>query len=641
MISLTNYYQPLNPQMIIFSLAVFIFFDAIGYAFNHFFVKAPNFLRPVNWVFGLGLFVFTWFILYFFIPLKPLYILITAAIFLFVSLPAYLKFNGPVNLIHCFRENPWPFIIIAPLLPAVFVKASLPPYYFDEMAYQFLSPAGIINQVAWDFWPGGFYQNLPRTLNLFFWLIFSLVDTYSPARLLHFLIYSTSLFTIYLWLKKNINLFSALIFFGLFLYLPQDVLTSSTLGYVDIGAIFLASLGAISLLDFLLNRQSASILAAGMLWGLSLGIKNTPLTSLISYSAIFLLFMGLERLFRQKKPVLNLRLIFSAITLFFIFGGYWYLKNLILFYNPIYPFVFPCKQGLAEVCGKGSGFFAGWMQPINRQTLPAIFSGLMANARPLTILFITNLLLLLFQKNKRILVSALFIIFAVILEFILLKNFSGYYARYHQHIQISLFLLFVLQVVKPTRIKKIKNFIFILFSLMLFYIAFRNAYRMLKFTYSIYYLPASETSYALGKMNIRQWISLKFPKMKDFLFFCENPPNNEVFKYAWIDPDLIWFEYDGMLRTFMTNCAIESPPIEGVPLDMVSSFLRENRSDFYFPSIHTCVTTSELKKPNNPFANPQQIYLNKLTNKLVCLAQPTEVPYLYHLTWQNLGKAPL
>lgn len=636
MISLTNYYQPLNFQMILFAMAVFIFFDIVGYVFNHCFVKAPDHLRPVNWIFGMGIFVFVWFLLYFFIPLNSSYILVSASVFVLLFLPSYLRNNGLPSLLSCFKNNPWPLIILLPILPAVFVKASLPPYYFDEMAYQFLSPISIIKQTTWDFWPGGFYQNLPRTLNLFFWLVFSVVKSYSPARLLHFIIYSTSMFSIYLWIKKNFNFYAAITFFVLFLYLPQDVLTSSTLGYVDIASIFTASLGAISLLDYLLHRNTSSFLSSSVLWGLSLGIKNTPLTSLLSYLIVFAIFLVIDKYRHPKKSIPSFKMILSSAVLFSIFGGFWYIKNLILFYNPIYPFVFPCRAGLAEVCGKGSAFFNGWMQPINLTTFPIIFSGLMANLRPLGYLFILNLLLLFRQNNKNILKASLYILLSVSLEFILLKNFSGYYARYHQHIQISLYVLLVLQVVNIKLGSKQRNLVFTVFSLILFFIAARNIPRFLKNTYSAQYLPSYETNYALGKSDIRQWISLKFPKMKDFIFFCETPPKGEVFKYAWIDPDLIWFEYDGMLRTFMTNCEIFNPPIEGTPISEVYSFILKNKSDFYFPSARTCVPANELKKPNNIFTSPHQLYLNQLANKLVCLSQPTDTPYLYHLTWKAL-----
>lgn len=636
MISLAEYYQPLNLQLIIFSLLTFLFFDVLGFVFNLRFIKSPDFLRPVNWLYGIGIFVFIWFLLYFFIPLNSTFIIISACVLVLVSFPSYLRNDGLPSLLSCFKANPWPLIIILPLLPAVFVKASLPPYYFDEMAYQFLSPISIIKQNTWDFWPGGFYQNLPRTLNLFFWLIFSVVKSYSPARFLHFVIYATSMFSIYLWIKKNFNFFAAIIFFTLFLYLPQDVLTSSTLGYVDIASIFMASLGVISLVDYLLYRKPSSFLSSSVLWGLALGIKNTPLTSLISYLVVFVIFLSIDQFRHSKKSKPSFKLIAISTILFSLFGGFWYIKNLILFYNPIYPFVFPCRSGLAEVCGKGSAFFNGWMQPITLKTFPSIFSGLMANLRPLGYLFGINLLLLFHQRNKNVFKTTIFILLSVLLEFFLLKNFSGYYARYHQHIQISLFILFVLQVIKPLPDKHNKNLIFVSFSLILLFLSFRNAFRLLKFTYSGGYLPTNEVNYALGKEDIRNWISLKFPKMKDFIFFCETPPNNQVFKYAWIDPDLVWFEYDGMMRTFMTNCEVFNPPIIGVPITGVETFVLKNKSDFYFPSVHTCVSQEEVKKPNNIYANSNQLYLNELTNKLVCLSQTTEVPYLYHLTWRNL-----
>src|SRR3989338_329795 len=108
MISLTDYYQPLNLQMIFFFIAIFLFFDIVGYGLSRRFAKTDNFLRPVNWIFGLGLFVFIWFWLHYKLLFRADYIILSAIPLLLVSLPYYLKNNGLSSLVRSIKDHPWP-----------------------------------------------------------------------------------------------------------------------------------------------------------------------------------------------------------------------------------------------------------------------------------------------------------------------------------------------------------------------------------------------------------------------------------------------------------------------------------------------------------------------------------------------------
>ncbi|MFZ2202225.1 MAG: hypothetical protein WAV56_02400, partial [Microgenomates group bacterium] len=319
---------------------------------------------------------------------------------------------------------------------------------------------------------------------------------------------------------------------------------------------------------------------------------------------------------------------------------YWYVKNFVLFYNPIFPFVFPCKAGLVEACGAGkAGFFEGWMEPITSQTIRRIFyEDLFVKQRNLVYLFVANLILLIFQKSKKIKLASAFIFLAVVAELFILKKFSGFFIRYHQLIQIALMISLVLQVVRPIprHPLRLKSWsIWIIFSLVLFFFIGRNAYRLIKSTYTPNYLRIYEVKYALGIMDIRDWISFKLPKMSEVIFFCEQPPENKDFVLSRLDPDLIWFTYEGQMRTFMTNCSLGGPSISGTPVEKALDYSIKKQLKYHLVSLNPCTPPDKLEYRNNE--RDYQRELRRLNNEVVCHSREV-YPYIYLFDWQNIKK---
>ena len=144
-------------------------------------------------------------------------------ILLIPSLPVYFKEKGWQSLTKFWKDNYLPLLLLLPVLPLVFIKASLPPWIWDEMAYHYISPYTLFYEPAWKL-SSGFIENLPRLLETSYIALFSLTKTYATARLLHLTIFITALITVYKFMKDHLGQIPALLAFTLLLYHGENLL---------------------------------------------------------------------------------------------------------------------------------------------------------------------------------------------------------------------------------------------------------------------------------------------------------------------------------------------------------------------------------------------------------------------------------
>ena len=218
---LNDYFTPLNVWNLITTLGLLLFFDVLGSFINHFFLKFSTKLRSVYWLFGLGVFICIWFVAGFFIVPHRLPIIISIILILLITLPNYFWHKEFSPLWSTIRELKLPLLILLPLMPAVFVKSSLPPYRWDEMVYHYISPWQLQHLTTWHF-AGGLYENLPRVFDTFNTLIFSLTHTYSIARFFHFLIFCGLIF------KKTSLLMALKPHWASLNFIPRTILSRKT-----------------------------------------------------------------------------------------------------------------------------------------------------------------------------------------------------------------------------------------------------------------------------------------------------------------------------------------------------------------------------------------------------------------------------
>lgn len=632
MIQLSDYFQPLNPHTLFYSFLLFVFFDSLGTFVKKFIIKpvASDSSRILNWLIGFGFFIFVWFVLRFFIPPHQPAVIITILVLSAVALPTYVKNGEFKKALAALWQLKIPLLIIAFFLPAVFVKASLPPYYADEMAYQFIPPYFLKMIDVWRF-DGGLYSNVPQLFNTFFNLAFALTKTYSIVRLFHFSILVTAMGYTYQKLKDHFGLIIGFFFVFTFFSLPIDIVLTATLGYVDVATYSFILIGVVSLLDFLFVQTAKPLLLAAIFWGMALGTKYTATTIFITYNLSVLLVVWTKQKFLLPK-IINRRTVFSLISVVLIFGGYWYIKNLIAYGNPIYPFFLPCLR-YAEFCKTQAANFFAWTTPITMANIPRIIKALLPANTPLQIALLTAPILAFLNKNPKTRLLSVIFTLTISLEFLILKQFSGFYPRYQQHLQLLMLLLIAIQLANQYSSVFI-NFIAKIFYLLVFYFVLASFVLTVINTNSLKVLNWTEINYARGKIDIYDWVDQKFPRVKDGITWCEKPPSGRPTPLARFDPDMIWYEDDGFMRSFMTNCYFENPPLEDLPLDQVLDTAVKGKMQFWTITPNRCQPQEEVQK-HLSYEGDHQLYLRRLNNIVVCHSQEVR-PNLYYFDYAAL-----
>lgn len=611
---LSNFFSPLNLTNILIYLLLIVFFDMFG-SFIKRNIDRNNETdsRVLNWLIGLGGFLFIWFILSLFIAYTKINIIISITVLTLVSFPNYIQKKEYKTLLVEIRKCLVPLLIILPFLPSVFVKASLPPYYGDEMAYHYIAPSALLTLDRIKY-TGGLYADLPRNLNLFWEIIFSLTKTYSIARLFHFSIFVTSMLFAYRFISKNFGKLAGFLLVFIFFSIPQDIILTSTLGYIDVGAFSFLFIALISAVGYLIFENKTYLYLSLIFWGLNLGTKYTGITNFVSFLIVFaVIYFARIKTIREKILVKDLLI---GATIFICFGGYWYIKNFILYGNPIFPFLFKCWGNHFEPCPQTSGFFGDWTVKVNFSNFGTILSQLLPRNKILMAGALVNVPFLFWLDRRKIKDILIFIYSTIFLEFIFLKYSSGFYARYQQHLQLYILLAIVLTLTYKYKDKTIN---LIRKIVLVFIIASSVFYYMFNLYYSLsrYFVKDYEIKYALNQINIYDWIHVNFPDMEGTIKWCDRK-DTSLIKLARFDPDLIWFTHDGLSRVFMMNCIFENPG------DFNENHIKE---DFWITSINKCVKDKDIYR-KYPYEQDYQYNFRKLNNKLICESNEI-LPNLY------------
>jgi hypothetical protein len=630
-LKLAGYYNPLNAKILLIFIFSLFFFDSLGTLILKKILSVKNDeSRLINWLVGFGAFIFLWFVLMFFIAPQSTPIIISVIVLSLISFPNYFKNKEYLVILRELWKQKLAIFVILPFLPSVFVKASLPPYYGDEMGYHFLSPFDAKNIGRWAF-NGGIYQNAPRLLDIAMVQSFIVAKTYSLFRILHFSILATSMLYAYRVLRKNFGLLSGLFFVFFFFSIPQDIVLVSTLGYVDVAAFSLLLIGYLGILEFVLYKKKEMLFTAAIFWGMALGTKYTPLTALAALAVPLAYLVIRER--KVFGKILRPGNLLIAAGLVMAFGGYWYLKNLIVYGNPTYPFIFPCKRFASEWCGAAAQFFSGWTTKVNLANFKLIIDAMFPRSVALQWAIGLSPLLALLSKNRKIRLISLIISTAVIVEILILKKTSGFYIRYHQHIQILLLLLVSIQFGNSYWRKLVKFLAGALFLLVMIY-TIRNYVYTVAYSNSLKFLNWSEIYYSVGKMDIYGWVKERFPRVIKGLEWCENPPSGKQTPLARFDPDMIWNDEDGFIRVFYTNCYFENPPLDDISLENALDIMKKGKMKFWTITPKQCLPQSEIAM-RPLYDNEHSLYLRRLNNIIVCNSRQV-APSLYYFDYETL-----
>lgn len=332
-------------------------------------------------ILGLAQIIFTEFLLgvlfkkLFAAPLFFLNVAISLTVFILAAV-----FSGLKGILSEFKDKAIQFFNIIKrdiVLLCIFILFSIslcwivfsgylfPSYTWDALWYHlpivgYIVQSGAIQENPTTSMIDQFINIFPKNIELFFlWnIIFLKNDVIADLSQLLFTI--MGVFTIYsiaikLKVRKKYAIYSSLLFF----FTPIIILQSTT-NYVDI-AVSVLFLIAVNFLmyenlvsctnnEFELKdtkRQRLPILLSGIATGILLGSKGSGPLFVIVLSTVIVLQEILRHFnpFRWflKLPKKNLvRDSFTPYLLYFILplfliGGYWYIKNWVLYNNPVYP----------------------------------------------------------------------------------------------------------------------------------------------------------------------------------------------------------------------------------------------------------------------------------------------------------------
>lgn len=623
-IHLVDYFKPISPSIFLLFLVFFFTFEMIGFWFSQKIVHAPSWTRSIWWAFGLGVFICAWFLVNLFVPITQRSVLLVLFTLVIPSFFFYLKHRGWQSLFRTYWLARLAIISFVPLIPLVLIKASLPPYLTDEMAYQYMSPVDLSLATKWSF-SGGIYHVIPKSLNLLYHLTFALTKTYALARLFHFLILFTAMLSLFSWLRDRINLVAAFIFWILFFFAPQLILyESATSGYIDIGAASFIFLATITTYEWLIDPNKSTPVPALAFWALALGTKYTAITSFSAQAILVSLYFIFHKTKINLK--LNKKLAFNSVIIFLLFGGFWYLKNLVITGNPIYPFLFGCRP---LDCVGDQALFSGWTTPVTIRNLPTIFNDILFGWRKLELAFIGALFFSLLHIRHSLKKIDVFLILALMMELFFIKAFAGFYFRYFWHLQFFCYLIIVSHVPKKVVFKPLA-ILKLAFCLYLVVLASINFIRTTKFAYAQDRLPKIQVDYALQKIDISDWVRIKFPKMHHIALWCDQLEVIQPIKLYRSDPDLIWSSYEGQVRAFMTNCIFSDTGFDPKKdPSTATEQLRSNlRSTDYYISLAKCQKPEEVQPLSHE--TKWQEFLRQVDNNVVC-SIPQLLPHLYRV----------
>lgn len=273
--------------------------------------------------------------------------------FILITLPGFIY--GAAHLFHwraCRYNLNSKFIPLYLLILFIFLfipRLFLPNFSWDDVAYhlpalQEISAGNVTfpllsNSPYLDFQTffSKFYGNLPFGMesysSILYLFSFGANSAGGWVSLLNFLF-----FLIFLshFLAKKYRYNVPLQAFAFILTLGGvDMLSTFASGYVDISVAIFQFLGVTLLWGYLKYKNSSDLYLSIIFIFTSVSFKYTSLYIL----PIYLLFVALAVFLKTPRKE-RINLFVRAFVLSVAFGGFWYIKNLVLYLNPVYPFVF-------------------------------------------------------------------------------------------------------------------------------------------------------------------------------------------------------------------------------------------------------------------------------------------------------------
>ena len=323
-------------------------------------------------------------------------VLILAALTLLPTLP---RLRGVFAGIHLDWYAGTILTFSLAMLATVYLSAMQPPHTSDELNYHFPEAATIVATHHVDLRFGGhfFYGNIPKTMEVLYaeGLILS-----GPAlaHALHFSYLLAFLLVVYGVLSEVYGARAGV--WGVCAILLYDDLTwNMTSGFVDGAAFAMEISGLLLTLLYLTKRKDTiPLVLAGAAFGIGASIKYSVFVT-AAFAGILLL--------PTIKRVWQYLLLPGAIM-----GGFWYVKNMLLFGNPFYPLYFG-HPGVTDAEYRGLLDAIQEFKPKTWASFVSLMDYFRETARSPVFIAMTISPLALFGRKKRGFATALFLYFVL------------------------------------------------------------------------------------------------------------------------------------------------------------------------------------------------------------------------------------
>ncbi len=240
-------------------------------------------------------------------------------------------------------------LILFALLGLNFIRSLERPYTWDDVAYHFPAVKEIATgnvrfplfstspYLDFQVFFSKFYGNLPYGSESFasIFYLFSLQNM-SAVNLLYFINFVFFLGFLYEFMRKReLFDFPSVIVTLISILTCVDILNLISVGYVDINVVIFQVIGLLLSVTAVREKSWNMLYLSVFLTFYTVSLKYTSVYMMIPYCLMVLYFI-----FKNRK-VKNLSLKFFYISIVATTsGGFWYIKNLILYKNPVYPFYF-------------------------------------------------------------------------------------------------------------------------------------------------------------------------------------------------------------------------------------------------------------------------------------------------------------
>ncbi len=376
--------------------------------------------------------------------------------------------------------------------------ALTPETFFDSQFYLLgnLNLWKLNHKISFN--PYSFSSLYPFNINMLY-LINIVLNNDISAKLISWFCGLVCCFVVYNFTKKYFSKTTALVAVLIFYTVPNVMMVSWKTA-IELGITMFETAMVFCMIEFLFSKEKYWLILSGIFAGFALGSKYLVLLEFFSISVAFLIFriLNKEKFFEIFKDYVYF--LFSAI----IVCSFWYLRNIILTGNPVFPF-FAHKIGFVKPRIVGNIFSDPPMPKFNFKNYflflwPLTLGQLQQESYPGGIFLVFLPLLFLFKNvDKKIKFLSVYVIICLVLWIII----GRFYLRYFIPVLVVISVIYAYFIIQ----NPLPNFFKNLFLILLIFITASN----INFSMRVLHFTQTPAKFVFSDMTIKEYLSTQRP----------------------------------------------------------------------------------------------------------------------------------